>query len=570
MARRALSPDEAAAAGLPQAPTRRPVDPSEAQTIGLPPTGPQASRGGIAGAYDKAKEVAENVFDTSPDVLRLALQGATKRYSDEAQGLLESTFPRLALGPGEFFDPSVPTPAPQSYAQARDASRANIEQSRQNLPKGVGTAVEIAGDIASDIATGGAGNTYKGAAAMGALSGLGSSTADLTQGDVGGAVGDTAIGGALGVAGKAVGDAIGSGYSSVRDWVLRRAGAGKEAAEALAEAQAKDLVGKQVQQARSAAGSAASNARNAVENIEGIDLPAENVRRTVGEAREAVMGQIDALDDAIEAAEARAQAMGIDIQDLGAGRRGEFLAKGGRLDKAQKAAASLQSLRGAREDLVGQYKELLTRGVDDALDVDYGALREAQGALRADPRFESLKANVLKNSLNDFDRVSADALAKREAFHQALSSQSADEAAMAQRLLSGEEARNQLGQRLQRYGAPLVGSALGAGAGAAVGIATGGDPADMALYALGGAGVRPALQSFKRLAQQPAVQHAAWSGIEWLARSSPESFGKYAGAVTQALARGPEALKALDKVLNDTDPQWRQLRAQQAKQAPSP
>lgn len=521
------------------------------------------------GMLDRIGGALSSAGDAANDILRLGLQGATKRFSDEGVGLLESTFPRLALGPGEFFDPSVPTPEAKSYAEARDAERAAIEQSRANLPRGVGTGVEIAGDILTDVATGGAGNTYKGAAAMGALSGLGASEADLTKGDVGGAARDTALGAGLSVAGKAVGDKLGEGYGRVRDWVIQRAQRGQAAARELAEAQAADLVGKQVQQARSAAGSAASNARNAVENIEGIVLPVENVRRTVGEARDAALGQIDALDDAIEAAEARARAMGIDLEDLGAGRRGEFLAKGGRLDKAQKAAASLQALRSAREDVVDQYKELLARGADDAFDVDYGALREAQGALRADPRFESLKANVLKNSLNDFDRVAADAVAKREAFRQALSSQSADEAAMAENLLSGREFRNQLGQRLQRYGSPLVGSALGAGAGAAVGIATGGDPADMALYALGGAGVRPALQSFKRLAQQPATRNAVWSGIEWLARTAPESFGKYAGAVTSALARGPEALKAMDKVLRDTDPEWRQLREQQEKQAAS-
>lgn len=38
-------------------------------------------------------------------------------------------------------------------------------------------------------------------------------------------------------------------------------------------------------------------------------------------------------------------------------------------------------------------------------------------------------------------------------------------------------------------------------------------------------------------------------------------------AVAAALARGPEALRALDKVLSDTSTEWRRLREQQKKDA---
>ena len=56
---------------------------------------------------------------------------------------------------------------------------------------------------------------------------------------------------------------------------------------------------------------------------------------------------------------------------------------------------------------------------------------------------------------------------------------------------------------------------------------------------------------------------ASSSSLDAIAKANPEAFGKYAGAVTSALARGPEALRALDKVLSDTSEEWRTMREQQ-------
>jgi len=511
--------------------------------------------------------------DEATAVARLALQGAAKRYSDEGQGWLESTFPRLALTPGDFFDPSVPTPAPMSYQQARDAARGNIEAAREALPPGVGTGIEIAADIGTDVATGlGAiGKSAKGAAALGALSGLGGSTADLTRGDVGGAVADTALGAGFGAAGQKLGDVVAEGAGKVsapvREYLLRKAGAGKAAAAELAGAQAAELVGKNVQQARSAAGSAASRARNTLENIEGIDVSPERAQRTVGEARAMLYEQLDAVDDALEAAIAKAKSMGVDPESVSPGRQGAFLSPGSKLDKAQKAAQQVRNLRAAREEIVAGTRDLRGRMDDELLPDAAAGLREAQAELLADPRLVDLEQNVLKNAISDFPEVAAEARVKRGAFREALASQADDEAALAQRLLSGEEAMSQAKQRLQRYAAPLAGSLAGGLVGTAVGIGVGNDPADAALFGLAGAGARPALRSIQNLAKQPSIQNKAWGGIEYLAKAAPESFGKWAGAVTSALARGPAALQALDKVLRDTSPEWRQLRQQQDQQA---
>lgn len=501
-------------------------------------------------------------------------QGLTAEFGDELGAGLQAGLARAAnaLPEGALDVLGIENRYQQDpaevYRQAREENRRQLEADRQQHMKEALLSNVAGGTVLGLIAPG---SGYGQAIGLGAASGLGTSEADLTRGDVRGAAADTAIGAGLGAAGKYVGDRIVSGAgrigAPVRDYLLRRAGAGKLAAAEIAEAQAKDLVGKNVQQARSAAGSAASRARNVMENIEGIDIPAENARRTVGEAREALYAQLDAVDDALDSAIAKARAMGVDPDSVAPGRKGEFLSPGSRLDKAQKAAQQVRYLRAAREEIVNGTRALRGRVDEELMPDTAGELRQAQAALRDDPRLLDLKQNVLKNSLDDFPDAAAEAVAKRGAFQEALSSRGADEQALAQRLLSGEEAKAQAMQRVQRYAAPLAGSLGGGAVGALVGLGVGNDPADAALFGLAGAGARPALRSIQNLVKQPAVQNAAWSTIERLAQTSPQSFGPWAGAVAQAVARGPEALRALDKVLRDTSPEWRQMREQQEKAA---
>lgn len=499
-------------------------------------------------------------------------QGLTAEFGDELGAGLQAGLAGFAnaLPVGVLdvigIDNRHQQDAGEVYRQAREENRRQLEADRQQHMKEALLGNVAGGTVLGLIAPG---SGYGQAIGLGAASGLGTSEADLTQGDVRGAASDTAIGASLGAAGKYVGDRIVSGSgriaAPVRDYLLRRAGAGKQAAAELAEFQAKDLVGKNVQQARSAAGSAASRARNVIENIEGIDIPSENARRTVGEAREALYAQLDAVDGALESAIAKAQAMGVDPDSIAPGRMGEFLSKDSRLDKAQKAAQQVRYLRAAREEIVNGTRALSGRVDDELMPDTAGELRNAQAALRDDPRLLDLKQNVLKNSLDDFPDAAAEAVAKRGAFQEALSSRGADEQALAQRLLSGEEAKAQAMQRVQRYAAPLAGSLGGGAVGAMVGLGVGNEPTDAALFGLAGAGARPALRSIQNLARQPAVQNAAWGAIERLAQTTPQAFGKWAGAVAQAVARGPEALRALDKVLRDTSPEWRQMREQQEK-----
>ena len=63
-----------------------------------------------------------------------------------------------------------------------------------------------------------------------------------------------------------------------------------------------------------------------------------------------------------------------------------------------------------------------------------------------------------------------------------------------------------------------------------------------AIGALGGAGLRPALQSFYRTATTyPAVQNLFWSGVATVGKSAPQ-YGQFAQRLAEAAARSPEAL----------------------------
>lgn len=126
---------------------------------------------------------------------RGALQGATLGFGDELAGLVESIV------------------TDKTYEQARDESRAKNKAAQEAHPWLYGGG-ELAGGAATALIPGvGAAGGLGKAIATGAAAGLGSSEADLTKGEVGQAVADTAIGGALGGlahgAGKAIGGLVG-------------------------------------------------------------------------------------------------------------------------------------------------------------------------------------------------------------------------------------------------------------------------------------------------------------------------------------------------------------------------
>jgi len=169
--------------------------PAQPAPTPAPSSGPYAA----LMAWDPNGAKPANEVGTLEAVGRGALQGATLGFADEATGVIGGLSNALQ---GKSFV--------QGYRAERDEARANNQAAIDQHPLAYG-AGDLAGGVATSFVPGLslakgaslAANVAKGAA-VGAAQGFGSSDADLTKGDVGGAVRDTAIGGAIGgVAGAA-------------------------------------------------------------------------------------------------------------------------------------------------------------------------------------------------------------------------------------------------------------------------------------------------------------------------------------------------------------------------------
>lgn len=139
-----------------------------------------------AGSWkDRAKVVPPEVSQTESGV-RGAAQGLSFGFADEAAGLGEAALDWLKNDPQGFMD---------NYKKHRDESR-DLYKKAETANPGTYMTGQVAGAIAPALLTAGGSTAATAAslAAQGAAQGLGSSEADLTEGDVGGALRDTAIG----------------------------------------------------------------------------------------------------------------------------------------------------------------------------------------------------------------------------------------------------------------------------------------------------------------------------------------------------------------------------------------
>lgn len=132
-------------------------------------------------------------------------------------------------GEGPSIDAAV-----RDYVLARNETRAMQDKARADNPNYF-LGGEVAGAVLNPIPFGKAktastlSKLARGAragAATGAAYGLGSSSADLTEGEVGGAALDTALGGTLGAAGGVAGEAIGLGVGKLTQKLRGRASEG--------------------------------------------------------------------------------------------------------------------------------------------------------------------------------------------------------------------------------------------------------------------------------------------------------------------------------------------------------
>ena len=179
-------------------------------------------------------------LDTAVDAARGAAQGVTLGFGDELAGANESLAYAADSHPlataaslmnpgtaGKTISEAVTNfilaqknteGAREAYVSGRDSERASNRRARERSPVAYGGG-QLAGAGATSLATGGGAAALTGA---GAAEGLGSSDADLLEGDVLEAGKDAVLGGAAGLAAAGAGKAIGS-----------VAGRGKPAARAL-------------------------------------------------------------------------------------------------------------------------------------------------------------------------------------------------------------------------------------------------------------------------------------------------------------------------------------------------
>lgn len=159
---------------------------------------------GTAGAFNWDTHPVETNERSLPSELesglRGAAQGVTFGFADEAAGGLEAAKDWITNDPSGFM---------ANYRKHRNESRANYKSAEQANPASYMSG-QFGGAVVPALFTSGGSipASIGSLAAQGAAQGLGSSESDLMQGDLSGAVRDTAlgsaIGGATGVAGKAI------------------------------------------------------------------------------------------------------------------------------------------------------------------------------------------------------------------------------------------------------------------------------------------------------------------------------------------------------------------------------
>jgi hypothetical protein len=173
----------------------------------------------------RAHNVSPEQYQEEPGMIESGLrgleQGATLGFGDELNGAMSTLLDTLT---GRNKNLSIL----DDYAKQRDESRAAFKAAEDAHPY-ISGAANLAGGIAPALLTGGASlpeQGIAGAAKLGALygavGGLGNSEADLTRGQVGQSIRDTATGGVMG---GVLGGAVHAGAEKFGD-ALKKAGIG--------------------------------------------------------------------------------------------------------------------------------------------------------------------------------------------------------------------------------------------------------------------------------------------------------------------------------------------------------
>lgn len=245
-----------------------------------------------AGWRSRARSVAPEVSGLE-STLRGGAQGLSLGFADELAGVAGAVGGALAGDERDFAD---------RYRQERDESRAAYHAAEEANP-GLYRAGEVGGGVAGMFVPGlGAGRGLAGAigagAALGGAAGLGGSESDLTRGDIGGALADTAGGAALGAAGGAVGHGLGQLAGSIGRRIAGRAGGRAGAAEAEINRLAAEKGGEEVQALAGRLGG----------EVQKGSRMAENLRRVGGRLEPAAAERLGAAEPELVALERRVAA----------------------------------------------------------------------------------------------------------------------------------------------------------------------------------------------------------------------------------------------------------------------
>lgn len=457
----------------------------------------------------------------------------------------------------------------QRYRQERDATQGQLDAMEARNPNAA-LAGKVTGAVGSGLVLPG-GAAAKGiglgaklargaavGAGQGAVSGLGNSRADLTRGEFGEAAKDTAIGAGFGAAGGALGAGVGELVEAGQRHLPGMAARKLSEAEARAQAMAAEKVAGQNKVLRSSAGGEAqkvSKLAETIRDIEGWDVVPDDPGALEAAARAA-------LD---KAAKVRQQAKAVGLDDA-VDAKGALLSAGSKADSANKARAMADVYEAGAQRLMERAQQVRA-GVASAADnvIDVKALR---ASVQGSNELRAAENQVLLRALEELPQQRAVAEGARAAYRVGLEQTPERIAKETADLLSGRAAWNALKARLLRYGPPLASSVAGAAFGGPVGAGVGavaGLAAGRGMEALAGAGMRPALRSFRDLVlKYPAVQRVVWGSVQRLTQQNPQALGKYGIMLRNAGKEGATMARVLHDALLLESPEYAALVAQEA------